>query len=465
MPRPWSESTRCAFVASATSRTRRPDSRSIQSMISRKPSVSKIESASCRSIAPRSRPMPVSMFCFGSGVSVPSGVQVELHEDEVPELEEALAALAAGRAVGLAAAVLLAPVVVELGARPARAGLPAGPQKFSERGSPTMRSRGMPIRCQPRDRRLVLVEAEPGIAREDGRPDPVRVEPHVLGDELPGEVDRAVLEVVAEREVAEHLEHRGVPRRQADLVEVGVLAARAQHLLHGREARRRRLLRAREVRLERLHAGRDEERRRVLGRRDQRPRGEAAVAPLLEERQEALPQLRGRPHGSIVGAGPTRLGRAMPRRARRARGRRRRSGRDPTRRGSGSLPAAAPRGRRRHGRLVQRPGLGRLGGEQEQNRHGRVREHRPARARARPDQTLHRGRAGLCRDDRLDNAVRPLAHTGLDGLEQGGRQRRRTAPSSSRRSASRLGIGAMRSRTSAIRSFSVASAFAPGASA
>ena len=38
-------------------------------------------------------------------------------------------------------------------------------------------------------------------------------ERHVLDHELPGEVDRAVLEVVAEREVAEHLEERAVPRR------------------------------------------------------------------------------------------------------------------------------------------------------------------------------------------------------------------------------------------------------------
>ena len=76
-------------------------------------------------------------------------VEVVLHEDEVPELEEALAALAAGRAVGLAAAELLAAVVVQLGARAARAGRSGGPQKFSDRGSPMMRSRGTPLRSQP----------------------------------------------------------------------------------------------------------------------------------------------------------------------------------------------------------------------------------------------------------------------------------------------------------------------------
>src|SRR5207237_5486212 len=47
------------------------------------------------------------------------GVQLELHEDEVPELEEALA-LAAGRALRPAAADVLAPVEEDLRVRPAR---------------------------------------------------------------------------------------------------------------------------------------------------------------------------------------------------------------------------------------------------------------------------------------------------------------------------------------------------------
>ena len=177
---------------------------------------------------------------------------------------------------------------------------PAGPQKFSERGK-----RDDPLArdalAEPAgDRDVVLAEAELRIAREHRRPQALGVEAHVLGDELPGVVDRAVLEVVAEREVPEHLEHRRVARGQPDLVEIGVLAARAQHLLHGREARRRRLLLAGEVRLQRLHAGRDEERRRVLGRRDQRPGREAHVPALLEEGEEALAQLGRRLHGSSV---------------------------------------------------------------------------------------------------------------------------------------------------------------------
>jgi hypothetical protein len=52
----------------------------------------------------------------------PVRVQLVLHEDEVPELEEAVAARTGGRAARIAAAVLLAPVVVDLGVGPARPG-------------------------------------------------------------------------------------------------------------------------------------------------------------------------------------------------------------------------------------------------------------------------------------------------------------------------------------------------------
>ena len=228
------------------------------------------------------------------------GVEVVLHEDEIPELDEPVAALAVRPAVVLAAAVLLAAVVVELGAGTARPRVPGrSPEVFGARKRDDPLARHA-LAQPPGDRDLVLAEAELRVAGEDRRPQAFGVELHVLGDELPGEVDRTVLEVVAEREVPEHLEHRRMARRQPDLVEVGVLAARAQDLLDGREARRGRVLLAGEVRLQRLHPGRDEERRGVLGRRDQRPRREAHVTSLLEEGEEALAQLCGRLHGSSV---------------------------------------------------------------------------------------------------------------------------------------------------------------------
>ena len=102
------------------------------------------------------------------------GGEVELHEDEVPELDVAVATLAVRAAVGLAAAVLRAAVVVELRARAARAGLPGGPPEVVRARE---RHDALPRDSHPlprRDRDLVLPEAEAGIAREDRRPEPSR---------------------------------------------------------------------------------------------------------------------------------------------------------------------------------------------------------------------------------------------------------------------------------------------------
>ena len=74
----------------------------------------------------------------------PVRVLLELHEDEIPELEEAIAAWARGRARRVAAAVLRSPVPVDLGVGAARPGPPTD-QKFSALGSATMRSGGIPI--------------------------------------------------------------------------------------------------------------------------------------------------------------------------------------------------------------------------------------------------------------------------------------------------------------------------------
>jgi hypothetical protein len=234
----------------------------------------------------------------------PVGRKIELHEDEVPELDVAVAALAVRPAVRVTAAVLGAAVVVELGARAARPGLPGGaPEVVGAREGHDPLARD-PL-AQPRtDGDLVHTEAETGVTREHGGPQALGLEAELVDDELPGVIDRTVLEVVTEREVAEHLEHRRVAGGQPDLVEIGVLAAGAQALLHRREARCGRLLGAGEVRLQRLHPGGDEQRGRILGRRDQRPRREAHVPALLEEREKALAELGCRAHAAIVAAVP-----------------------------------------------------------------------------------------------------------------------------------------------------------------
>ena len=71
------------------------------------------------------------------------------------------------------------------------------------------------------------------------------------GQELPGPVDRFLLEVIAEREVAEHLEERVVIRRDADVADV----AGAQALLAGGGRGELERADAEELVLELVHSG------------------------------------------------------------------------------------------------------------------------------------------------------------------------------------------------------------------
>src|SRR5205085_11731354 len=80
-----------------------------------------------------------------------------------------------------------------------------------------------------------------------GDPAAVRLEAEAFGDQLPGEADGALLEVVAEAPAAEHLEEREVPGGAPDELDVVVLAAHSHALLHRRGPGVRRRLLAQEV--------------------------------------------------------------------------------------------------------------------------------------------------------------------------------------------------------------------------
>ena len=217
-------------------------------------------------------------------------MELELHEDEVPELEEALA-VAARRALGAAAADACAAVVEHLRVAPARPRPSHRPEvvRAVEREDALGRLADPEPGCT---RDLVLAEPELRIAGEDRDPEALHVDLQVLRQVLPREVDRAVLEVLAEREVAEHLEEGQMVAVEADLVDVG----RAEALLHGDEERRRRCLAAQEVRHQRLHAGAVQERRAVPVGRDQRARRVPLVALGLEVGEKALAELCGGAH-------------------------------------------------------------------------------------------------------------------------------------------------------------------------
>ena len=181
--------------------------------------------------------------------------QVVLREDEVPVLQEALV-LAAGQVVG--GAPLQAAIDVQLAARPARSARPGLPEVLRARAQHDPLTRDADR--QPRlDRLLVGAEAELLVALEDRDPDVVGVEAEAGLRQVPGPLDGLLLEVVADREVAEHLEERQVARRVADVLDVG----RAKALLDGRQPRMGRRLLAAEVRDERMHPRRRQQHRRV----------------------------------------------------------------------------------------------------------------------------------------------------------------------------------------------------------
>ncbi len=164
-----------------------------------------------------------------------------------------------------------AAVVVQLRARPARPHRPCLPEVVAAEPQDPLRRHA---HLEPeRDRLLVGLHLV--VAAVDGRPQPVGVEPEPVGrgDELPGLLDGEALEVVADREVAEHLEERQVVGGAADLVDVDG----AEALLHGDEAVVGRLLLPQEVPLERLHPGRGDEHALVPRRRHQRPARELHV--------------------------------------------------------------------------------------------------------------------------------------------------------------------------------------------
>ncbi len=211
-------------------------------------------------------------------------VVVELGEHHVPHLNIAVAVTAHG-APGLAAAVLLPPVVVDLGAGAAGAGAVL-PEivLLAEFEDPAGGNADLLV---PDAERFVvggggLVPGEHGGVQAAG------VQPHPLGggQKLPGPVDGLLFEVVAKGEIAQHLEIGAVAVGVADVLNV----PGADALLAGGDPVAGRLLLPGEEGLHGSHARVDEQQGRVvLG--DQGEAGQAEMLLALEEFQEHLPQL------------------------------------------------------------------------------------------------------------------------------------------------------------------------------
>ena len=180
----------------------------------------------------------------------------ELHEDEVPDFDEAVA-------VFLWATRRAAPDVIAVVV-----------EDFRTRATRTVRAHGPEIVLGRDADDLVIGKAgsllpqvESFIVRVvDGNEQLLGIEPPLLGQQRPRMVDRLFLEIVAKAEIAEHFEERMVARRVADIVEIVVLSACAHAFLRARRARRRRRFKACESVLERHHARIDEHQRGIAER-------------------------------------------------------------------------------------------------------------------------------------------------------------------------------------------------------
>ena len=150
-----------------------------------------------------------------------------------------------------------------------------------------MRSLGTPASIQKPLGFVVARDAVGGVALEDGHIQPVfgDAEPLLAGDQLPGKGDGVALEVVAEAEVAQHLEKGVVAAGEADVFKVVVLAAGADALLRRGGAGVVALLGAKEEVFELVHARVGEQQRGVVGRH-QRGRVHAAVPLRLKKAQK-----------------------------------------------------------------------------------------------------------------------------------------------------------------------------------
>ena len=103
------------------------------------------------------------------------------------------------------------------------------------------------------------------VLAENGHIQPLLGHAVALGNQLPGKVDGVGLEVVAETEIAHHLEERVVAARVADVFEIVVLAAGANALLGSRGAGIIAFLNAEKNVLELVHAGVGKQQRRIVG--------------------------------------------------------------------------------------------------------------------------------------------------------------------------------------------------------
>src|SRR3984893_98632 len=188
--------------------------------------------------------------------ALPAWKLFELHEHQVPDLDEAVAfgLCRAGRTTRDVCPM----IVKDFRAGGAGAQLAHLPEMVGPRDAHELVA-GKPGDFLPQLERVIVID-------EDRHQQAIERQPEFLGDEIPGKLDGALLEIVAEGEVAEHLEEGVVARCVADVVEIIVLAAGAHAFLGAHRARIGALLEAGEDVLELHHPRIGEHEGRIVAR-------------------------------------------------------------------------------------------------------------------------------------------------------------------------------------------------------
>ena len=152
-------------------------------------------------------------------------VAIELHEDEIPQLD-VTSAFAGKAAIGMTQFAGAGPeIVVNLRARATGPGVPHLPEVvFLVEAYDTLAG-DSGLRC-PEIFRLVILA-------KDRHPEAVCRKLVLLGEQFPGKLDGVFLEIVTERKIAQHFKECLVTPRVSHIVEIVVLAAGPDDLLTG----------------------------------------------------------------------------------------------------------------------------------------------------------------------------------------------------------------------------------------
>ena len=235
---------------------------------------------------------------FGQRVQHAIRAPVELHEHQIPDFDVAVAVFVRRprRAAGDPRTV----VVEDFRAGTAGAGIAHRPEvialvAFAAR---LVADAGDTLPGNPDFLGPDLISLVVGLI--DRHPQPVRRQLQDPGQKLPAEMDGLALEVVAEAEIAQHLEEGVMTGGVADVFQIVVLAAGPHAALGGGRARVGPSVAAGEHIFELHHAGVSEQ-QGVIVERDQRAAGHDFMAVVVEVIQKKLAKFGAADHGRASG--------------------------------------------------------------------------------------------------------------------------------------------------------------------